>query len=224
MNNKVILIGCYVGGLAVVRSFANKPVDVIALSYEYADIAHRSKYVNEWYKIPHPRLQAEEFINFLISKAPEWKGAIIFDTDDHIAVTISKNKGELSKYYKIVSANWDLMRKFIVKEEAHKLAHECGVEHPHSYLPKITNEFQKIKNELHYPCILKPIQGHEFFAKFGKKIFEIANDEDYDKYVEQCLTENIEVMVQEIIPGPDTNIYKCMTYINSKNEIPGMFF
>ncbi len=35
---------------------------------------------------------------------------------------------------------------------------------------------------------------------------------------------NQPVMVQEIIPGPDTNIYKMQGYVNSKGQLVGKFF
>jgi predicted ATP-grasp superfamily ATP-dependent carboligase len=81
-----------------------------------------------------------------------------------------------------------------------------------------------VKKEIQLPVIFKPVRGYEFSEKFKCKNFEINTLEEYDRYAELCLKEQQEVMVQEIVPGPDTNIFKCMTYINSKNEITGLFF
>lgn len=211
-------------GLGVIRAFANKPVDIIALSYEDSDFAHRSKYVKEWFKVPHPVIEEQKFIEFLIKNSIIWKGAILFDTDDNIAVTLSKNKKFLSEYYKVISADWNLMKMFIEKKHAWQLALESGVAHPLSYSPSNLYEFSQIRTKINFPCILKPVKSHEFVAKFNIKNFEVHNLDQYDKYVNICLDENQEVMVQEIIPGPVTNLYKCMTYINSKNEMAGMFF
>ena len=224
MNNKVIVIGCKAGGLGVIRSFASKPVDIIALSYDSFDYAHKSRYVSKWYDVPHPGMEQQKFVQFLIDKGPEWQGAMIFDTEDEVAVAISKHKKELSQYYKIVTAEWDMMRTFMEKKFAWELCLKSGVPHPANFLPKTLEEFNKVRNEVKLPCIFKPVRGYEFVEKFKRKNFEVYSLDQYDKYSELCVKENQEVMVQEIVPGSDSNIFKCMTYINSKREITGMFF
>jgi predicted ATP-grasp superfamily ATP-dependent carboligase len=220
----VIVIGSYVMGYGVIRSFANKPVKIVALSYENVDFAHRSRYVDKWYTIPHPRKNEQEFINFLINKSNEWKDAVIFDTDDNVASTISKNKDILLKYYKIVAASWDMMKIFLEKKNAWNIALKAGVPHPINYTPNSKSDFEEIKKNLKFPILLKPVRGHEFKAKFNKKNFEVRDIQEYDNYVDKCLEAKQEVMVQEIVPGPDTNIYKCLTYINSQNQVAGLFF
>jgi len=45
--NLAIIIGCYVGGIGVIRSLAVRNIRIIALSYEDVDFAHRAKYVSE---------------------------------------------------------------------------------------------------------------------------------------------------------------------------------
>lgn len=224
MQNKVIVIGCYVGGLGVIRSFADKPVDIIALSYEKLDIAHRSKYVKEWYKIPHPRNEETKFIEFLVENSSHWSGAIIFDTDDNVAVALSKNKEKLSEHYKVVVGEWKLVNSFIDKSEAGKIAEQSGVPHPKNYTPRNLDEFRQLADRLSYPILLKPVRGHEFIAKFNRKNFQVQNVHQYNKYVDICLRENQEVSVQEIIPGPDSNIYKCSVYVNSEGNLAGIFF
>jgi predicted ATP-grasp superfamily ATP-dependent carboligase len=223
-KHNAIVIGCYVGGIGVIRSLANKGINIIALSYEKVDFAHRSKYVNEWYRIPHPRTNEKEFIDFLLSKSSLWKDAVIFDTDDNIATALSKNKHILSKFYKIVTADYDKMSLFINKNEAWKLALENNILHPANYTPTTKEQFNDIITKVNFPCLLKPVKGHEFRGKFNVKNFEVNNIYEYNKYVDLCLRENQPVMVQEIIPGPDTLLYKCMTYINSNGGSAGYFF
>jgi D-aspartate ligase len=224
MKAKVIVIGCKAGGLGVIRSFVGKGVDIIALSYSKEDYAHKSKYVKEWFKIPHPRSNEMEFIKFLIDKSKEWKGSILFDTEDDVAVTLSKNKNVLKDHYKIITADIEQMQIFMEKKNAWQLCINSGVPHPGTFLPKNEDDFKRIKNEIKLPCIFKPVRGYEFVEKFNCKNFEINNFEDYDNFALLCIMENQEVMVQEIVPGSDSNIFKCMTYINSKDEISGMFF
>ncbi|MFZ1519514.1 MAG: hypothetical protein WAU11_12095 [Ignavibacteriaceae bacterium] len=225
MNKRTaIVIGCYVSGIGVIRSLANKNIRIIALSYEEVDFAHKSKYVSEWHRIHHPLKDENSFIKFLLDKAAIWKDAVIFDTDDNIATTLSKNKQLLSRHYKIVTANYDQMSMFINKDKAWKLALENDIPHPANYRPVSREDFDSIRSHIKLPCLFKPVKGHEFRSVFNVKNFVVNTFDEYDKYLNQCLEKDQQVMVQEIIPGPDTLLYKCMTYINSNGESAGYFF
>ncbi len=223
-RNKVLVIGCHVSGLAVIRALGMRNIHVVAMSYEKTDFGNVSKYVSERIMIPHPRLEASSFIDFLIGNSHRWLGALIIDTDDNGAVTISKHKHELSKYYRICTAEWELLRKFIEKKEAHKLCRECNTPHPKNFVLKTPEDLDAIKGRLMYPCILKPVRGHEFFSKFNIKNFEVNNDSELTSKFRICLEADQEVMLQEIIPGPETNLYKMQTYVNSKGELSAKFF
>ena len=225
-NNKVsvLIVGSHVSGLAVIRALGIKGIKTIALSYESSDFGDASKYVSEKVNIPHPRFEEKKFIDFLINNGHRWRGALIIDTDDNGATAISKHKQELLDYYKIATAEWDLLKNFIEKKETHKLAQDCNVPHPKNFLPKKPEDLLEIKNKINYPVILKPVRGHEFFTKFNIKNFEVNNFEELSAKYGLCLKENQEVMVQEIIVGPETNLYKMQTYINSKGILSAKFF
>lgn len=224
MKDKIIVIGCKAGGLGVIRSFFDKPVDIIALRFNDDSYAHVSKYVKTTLKVPHPSKFEQDFINFLLDKAHEWKGSILFDTEDDVAVALSKHKKILSEHYKIITADWDMMNTFLEKKNAWELCKKAGVPHPKNCLTVSAEDFDRVKKEIQLPVIFKPVRGYEFSEKFRCKNFEINTPEEYNKYAQLCIKERQEVMVQEIVPGPDTNIFKCMTYINSENEMTGLFF
>lgn len=220
---KAIVIGCHVGGLGIIRSLGLKDFQIIAMSYDATEFGHTSKYVYERVKIPHPRIEQKDFVDFLIKNSYRWNGALIFDTNDDVAVSISKNKAELANYYKIITPEWRILRKFIEKPETYKLAQTCNVPYPRTFVPESLDSINKIKSEISYPCILKPVVGHEFASKFNSKNFEVGNYNELLSKFELCLESGHKVMIQEIIPGPDSNIYECMVYVNSEGNINTRF-
>lgn len=221
---KAIVIGCHVNGLGVIRSLGLKQFQIIAMFYnQLIDFAYTSKYVHERVKIPHPRKEEKEFIGLLIQNSSKWKDALIIETNDDALIAISKNKDILENHYNILTPEWNILRKLIDKSETYRLAEECNVPHPKTFLPKTANDLHKIKNEIPYPCILKPILGHVFFSEFNSKNFKVSNYSELLAKFEFCSKSGHEVMVQEIIPGPDSNIYQCTMYINSNGNIRAAF-
>jgi predicted ATP-grasp superfamily ATP-dependent carboligase len=224
IKNKAIVLGCHVGGLGVIRALGVNNIHSIALTYDNFDFAFTSKYVIDKIEVPHPRREENNFIDFLLQNGEKWKGLLILETDDHSAECISKNRHELQKYYKIVTPQWEILKQFVEKKEAHKLALESGVPHPANYLPHSLEELSEIKDKLDYPTLIKPVHGHVFKSIFNEKNFEVHNEEELIKKFKLCLDAKQEVMIQEIIPGSESNLYKLQAYINSKGEMVGKFF
>jgi predicted ATP-grasp superfamily ATP-dependent carboligase len=221
--DKVIVIGCFVPGMGVVRALANKNLHIIAMTYSENDIAHLSKYVSEVVHVPHPEKDPEHFIDYLLTNAERLEGALLLETADHTAVVLSKHKEILSKYYKIVTPDWEILEKFIEKEMTYALAQECGVPHPKSYPLRSLLDLKEC-TDVQYPCILKPVRSFEFVNKFQVKNFKVNDETELKDKFQLCLDANIPVILQEIIPGPDGNLYRLDGYINSQGTMVGKFF
>lgn len=222
--NTVLVIGCHLSGLGVIRALGTYNLRIIALSYELTDMGTTSKYVSEKHRIPHPTREEKAFIQYLLDNGPHWGGALIFDCDDHVAVSLSRHKDLLTGYYRIVTADWEIFTQFIDKDKTYQLARECGVPYPKTFTPKSIEEIARIKQEVEYPCIIKAVRGHEFKSKFNHKVFEISTPDELEEKFRLCLESKMDVVVQEVIPGTDSNIYKMQAYINSKGKMVGKFF
>ena len=221
---KVLVVGAYIMGLGVIRALHLKNIDVVAIHYDKTDIAHLSRYVAEKARIPHPADAEAEFVEFLVRNSDRWRGAMIVATDDHSAVSIAKNKDTLSQYYVVASPDWEAVQTFIEKEKTYQLAQECGVPYPTTFCCEDLRELDGVKQDLTYPCILKPIKGHEFKSKFHTKNFKVQNATELVERFTLCQEMNQSVMIQEIIPGSDMNIQKMQGYVNSKGKLVGKFF
>ena len=223
-SKKIIVLGCYVGGLGVIRALGPHRCRIIAASYNDTDFAYVSRYVSESVRLPHPYHEEEAFVDYLLEHGPEWNGALIIETEDVAAIALSKNKYRLSRYYKIASADWPVLKLFVDKQETYALAASCGVPHPKTFTPASMEEFERNAEGLIYPCILKPVHSQQFVYRFNVKNFQVGDPDQLKEKLHLCLDEGHPVMVQEIIPGPDTEIYQLQAYVDKKGEIRARFF
>jgi len=221
---KVLVIGCQVGGLAVIRALGRHNLHILALTYDDDDFADASKYVTEVVRVPHPGTHEQQFIAFLLQNGPQWDNALILETGDYPAVTIAKHKEELSQYYRILTADWGMLRQFIEKQETYRLAAECGVPCPKTFTPHTLAELNAITDRLSYPCLIKPVYSHEFVNRFDTKMFTVHNETQLMDKFRLCVAAQQPVMVQEIVRGPDSDIYQLHAYINSAGEMSAQFF
>jgi predicted ATP-grasp superfamily ATP-dependent carboligase len=219
---KVIVIGCYVTGYAVIRALANRNLHIIAITYAKRDVAQLSQYVSEIVQSPAPN-DEEQFVACLLQNADRWAGALILETGDSEAIVLSKHKEILSKYYRIVTPDWNVLSIFIEKEKTYALAKQYGIPHPKS-IPLFRLEDLKEISEILYPCILKPVRSFEFTSRFHVKNFEVNDQQELMEKFKLCLDAGQSVILQEIIPGPDDNLYKMQGYVNSQGTVVGKFF
>jgi predicted ATP-grasp superfamily ATP-dependent carboligase len=221
-KDKVIVIGCSLTGYAVIRALAHRNIHIIAMTYEKRDVAQLSRYVSEVVQSPAPENE-EQFVACLIENADRWSGALILETADSAAIALSKNKEILSKYYRIATPDWDVLSIFIEKEKTYALAKQYDVPHPKS-IPLFSLEDLRRLSEVLYPCILKPVRSFEFTSRFHVKNFEVNNDHELEQKFKICLDAGQSMILQEIIPGPDDNLYKMQGYVNSQGKLVGRFF
>jgi predicted ATP-grasp superfamily ATP-dependent carboligase len=221
-EDKVIVIGCSLTGYAVVRALARRNIHIIAMTYEKRDVAQLSRYVSEVVQSPAPE-DEKRFVECLLQNADRWAGALILETADSTAVALSKNKEILSKHYRIATPDWDVLNIFVEKEKTYALAKQHDIPHPKS-IPLFRLEDLKGISGFLYPCILKPIRSSAFTNKFHVKNFEINSDRELKEKLKLCLDAGLSMILQEIIPGPDDNLYKMQGYVNSQGKLVGRFF
>ena len=220
--DKVIVLGCSLTGYAVMRALARKNLHIIGITYSKRDVAQLSRYVSEVVQSPAPT-DEEQFVTCLIQNADRWAGALILETADSAAIALSKNKDILSKYYRIATPDWDALNIFIEKEKTYALAKQFDIPHPKS-IPLFRLEDLTEISETVYPCILKPVLSTPFTDRFHVKNFEVHNDHELEEKFKLCLEAGLSMVLQEIIPGPDDNLYKMQGYVNSQGRLVGRFF
>jgi predicted ATP-grasp superfamily ATP-dependent carboligase len=218
-RGKVIVAGCTHGGLSVIRSLGKRGLHVIAITYNPSEHALASRYVSEKAICPHPK-EERAFVDFLLQRAPEWRGALILETNDYYATALSRHKPELAAHYRMLVPDWDVAQLFIEKDRTYALADACGVLHPRVFEPDSMDALEGVMGQIAFPAMVKPVRSHEFVARFGKKLFPVQNAEELRRAFERTLEAGIASIVSEVIPGTDYKTLERVTlYIDTHGGI-----
>ncbi len=191
-------------GLAVIRALGTKGVPVIVVYYDGKDMGYVSKYVTERVQVPHPGRNEEQFIDALINHADRFGHGLLIPADDATLLAVSRNKQALDAHYIVGAVEYGIAEKFLVKKHTYALADRIGVPAPKTLVPRSLDDLEKFGAEIGYPCILKPCQSHLYSERFGRKMVKV---DDYGRLCaafRQAEEAGLEVMVQEFIPGDDT--------------------
>ena len=175
-----------------------------------------SRYCRQRFPVPHGKSIVEFWRNLLLSPDDgRLHGHILFACSDEAIEFLIEYRQELEQYYRLEEAVPELHRALLDKKRTLELARAAGVNVPNFWAIKSEADVKKICGEAKFPLIIKPIHTHKFSRVFGRKLFII--EDNFDELIEKvrlAQAHNFDVIVVEMIPGPDDLLCSYYTYVD----------
>lgn len=215
--NPIILSGNEVG-LGVARSLGMMNIRSILIYCKRDEFARASKYVSKVYKC-QSWSDYEVVKDFLINRKDDLKNGILIPAGDKQVETLAKYKNELSKYYIVPVPDYEIAKLFLDKKETYRIAKKAGIDFPRTFYPKTEDEALTKAQAMQFPLMIKPREMHKFLPVFKKKLFIVENYIELKKKLEACFENNLKMMITEIIPGSDSQLYEYDFYVSKDGEL-----
>ena len=147
------------------------------------------------------------------------EGVVIPCCDDSLEL-IAHHRGELVELgYTPIEADDEVLLAMLDKERTFELATRAGIEAPWVQTVRTENEARTAAAQVGFPCALKPRHSHLFGHQFlAGKAFVVANEHELEEALARTLEAGVEMMVTEIVPGPDAGICSYYSYIDSEGR------
>ena len=180
-----------------------------------------SRHCAEHFKIPRGASGPEYWNDLLLSgKNPQLHGSLLIAGSDLAIEFMAENRTALEAHFVFAHGDPKLQLSLLDKRETLILAKQAGVATPQFWNVANEDDLENIRGSVEFPVMVKPILSHNFIKQFGKKLFII--EKDFDELagkVRLAWSKNIEVMVIEMIPGPDSQLSSFYTYIDGDDQI-----
>ncbi|MEA2527730.1 MAG: D-aspartate ligase [Thermomicrobiales bacterium] len=213
------------GGLGAVRSLARAGVPVVGLGVDPNRFGFASRYCRPL-QCPNPVTQPEELLRFFLSEGRQLaEPGILLPASDEFALFLWRYRDELREYFRFSTCPPDIMEAGVNKRKQYDLAEQLGVPYPATCYPEDMDEVHRIKDQLDYPVFIKPCYSHLWrarFPKFGKGI-KVHTSQELVGAFREILPSGVQVMVQSIIPGPNSHHVNVRAYIGESGETLGVF-
>jgi predicted ATP-grasp superfamily ATP-dependent carboligase len=214
-STPVMLLGGRENALSITRSLGRHGVK-IRVSNVPRSWAMASRYCAESYPSPKGTDINAFWHDLLLGKdSQRFHGQVVFACNDPALEFVAVHRDELRAKYLLVDQDPELQRKLLDKKETLELARLAGVGAPGHWDVETAQDVEKIRQEIHFPVMVKPLNTHKFGRIFGRKLFIIENS--FDEVVEKVRLSHehdMPVMVVEMIPGPDSLLSSYNTYID----------
>jgi predicted ATP-grasp superfamily ATP-dependent carboligase len=213
------------GGLGAVRSLAREGVPVIGIAPDSSRFGFATRYGTAK-QCPNPVTQPEDLLRFLLHEGRRLtEPGILLPASDEFVLFLWRYQDELRERFRFNTAPPEIMEAGVNKRKQYELAERCGVPYPTTFYPETMDEVRQIEDRLDYPVFIKPCYSHLWRARFpnrGKGI-EISSPQALVDAFEEILRTDLQVMVQEIIPGPDSQHFNVRAYVGESGDILAEF-
>jgi D-aspartate ligase len=201
MRGAIIIEG-HVQGLANTRALGRKGIPVIVINADKLCIARYSKYCKKFFICPP--YHADSLADFMIDLAQQehLDGWVVFPSNDHAVITLSKHQKVLSAYYQILTPDKEVIENIYDKLTLARIATGAGVSVPATWGISDLDPGRII-----YPCIVKGRHGLDFYKEMGRKAIVCHNPHELKVVLDQPMLKRSPelVLVQEVIPFEGSN-------------------
>ncbi len=195
----VIIIEGHVQGLANTRLLGKAGIPVIVIDKGDC-VARYSRYCKAYYQCPD--YLNDDFADFLIRlhQAFDLQDWLLLPSNDHAVHTIARNKAKLSKCFKVITEDLDVIEKIYNKRKLLDIARQAGIPIPATVMPGLENPKSV---DLRYPILIKGNQGLSFYKRFKHKALMLNAPGELEKVWDTALkgAEPAEYFIQEVIPN-----------------------
>ncbi len=198
-----VVIGTHTMGLGVIRALGRMGVPIIAVYYNQSDMGYVSKYVQEAIHCPHPELNTDQFMETLFQIGSRYANSPLIPVSDESLKVVSRHKQPLAQCFKVACPEWEIVQQLIEKSRTYNLAISAGVPVPKTIIPSSADELTQFGQSLEFPCLIKPVESHLYFALFKRKLVQANNLDQVLSAYREAAQAGLKVMVQEFIPGED---------------------
>lgn len=149
----------------------------------------------------------------------ELKGSVIFPGSDEAVEFMCQYRDTLKSDYCIDDYNSRVHLDMLDKFRTLALAEKAGCPVPAFHSVTSIKELLRIGEDIVFPTMIKPVHSHLFVQHFpNRKYFTANNAIELREQVAVLLDKGIEVIVTEIIPGPDHLQSAYFTYITAEGK------
>jgi len=202
----------------VTRSLARAGVPTLALGHGDDPVRH-SRSCDRFVDVGSGAGVQDRWLEWMTQEG--LSGAVVLPCSDDALELIARHRGRLAELgYRPIEANDEVVLAMLDKERTYALAREVGVPAPRTLLVRPGDGAQEAVAKIPLPCAIKPRHSHLFQRHFGlaTKAFIAADERELAGHLDRMGELGLEMIVTEVIPGPDHAYHSYYTYMDAQGR------
>ena len=207
-----IVLGGTANALSIARSLGRDGVTVYAINDESSAIRH-SRYIR-WIPMPRKATSRDHLEYLLGPRSDPLRGSVLLAASDPGLELIARHRPELLKRFLLDDSNPAAQLCMLDKLCTYEAAMAAGIPTPRFWAVHPGTDLAALRPGLVYPLIVKPHRSEVFEAEFGRKYFLARSFEEVVAGAAVAAAAGIDVLLMELIEGPDDRLCSYNTYLD----------
>ena len=227
-NPPVLILNLFYSGLGIARDLAGGGMRIIGLSAHPQIYGNFSRFC-EVRSCANSQEDPERLFDFLMSVAPELEGSIIFPTRDADVVFLDRYRIELEPHFRLAIPPREVLFRVLDKYELVRIADQADVPVPRTARVRCKADLERVPHDVGFPCVVKPVSsvhwrvGDNWSRVGGRKAFRAENFEHLCHEYERLVAVSSDLLIQEMIPGPVSDIVILGGYVDQNSDLLAYF-
>jgi predicted ATP-grasp superfamily ATP-dependent carboligase len=218
-------LACVLGDMDLVRPLGLAGIPV-AVGAPRGDPARFSRFVRDRFELQGEDGPEAETAALLAQwAAGKPAPPALFYEDDWNLLLVSRRREELARHLRFVVAEAELVEDLVDKERFQALAERAGLPVPRARAARPAHEPAPV-DEFAYPVLLKPVPARNArwrAVEPDRKALSIADAGALRDVWARLGDGGVEVLLQELIPGPESRIESHHVYVDERGDIVAQF-
>jgi D-aspartate ligase len=213
-----IIVGGGTNALSIARSLAGAGIEVYAINDPQAMVGY-SRFC-KLVRIPKMAGTAEEsWAAYLMGRESDHlRGAVLLAASDEGIELIARHRQPLCEKFRLDLSNPAAQLCMLNKLCTYRAAQAGGVPTPKFWVSDTREQMEKLKDELVFPLIIKPLLIHEFKKKFNDPFVLVHRFDELVDAFDGVNHAGIKAFLVEMIPGPDDKLCSYYSYLDDNGD------
>jgi predicted ATP-grasp superfamily ATP-dependent carboligase len=212
-----VILGSTGSALSLTRSLGRAGVTVFVLGDDGASLAAASRYCYASIRLGGYGEASERWLDWLERYGPS--GAVLLPPGDEGLELVIRHRSRLDELgYRLPETVGEVSLAMLDKSRTYELARRAGVACPRTWVLRGAGDVAALREELPFPCALKPVHSHLFAKRFTSKVLLARDEDELARHVELTRSLGLEMIATEVIPGPERDTWTYSTYLDERGE------
>jgi D-aspartate ligase len=204
--------------LAIARGLRHTGVPIVGASLTPTAPTCRSKLWHSVVQVSAPTTEA--WLATLRVAHSRYGPMVLFPADDTVVRIVAEHAGELATQFHFVLPDLPTVDRLLDKSVFHEWALANDFPVPHTATVTNPGQLRATLREMTFPVVFKPVEHTPQWAAVSRhyKVHRFDSITDFERLPFAPFDAADRFVVQEWIPGRDSDVYFCLTYRNRNGE------
>lgn len=218
-------LACVLGDMDLVRPLGLGGIRCAVVAPEASALAH-SRYTERLLPFRMEDGREEELIDALVGFGlREAHKPVLFVEEDMQLLMVSRHRHRLAAAFRFALPEAGFIEDMVDKARFQRLAQALDLPVPRARVLHPDAGSRPPDLDLRYPLVLKPLTRRESWAAIeqGAKAVQIDGADDLAALWPRLMAAGLDLLVQELIPGPESQIESYHVYVDAHGAVAGEF-